>query len=75
MTRPTAAPEPVNCSTNQEQGDDGELVPEICDAQPQAKAAGTRDRAMERQQQSCHHFLLLCTFARVTAGDFLFNLI
>jgi len=40
-----------------------------------AKAAGTRDGAMARQPQSFHHFLLLCAFARVPAGVFLFNLI
>jgi hypothetical protein len=57
-----------------EQGDDGELVPEIRDAQPQPKPL-KRDGAMERQQQSSHHFLLLCTMARVPADAFLFNLI
>jgi hypothetical protein len=40
-----------------------------------AKALETWEGAMERQQQSFRHFLLLCTFARGRAGAFFFNFI
>jgi hypothetical protein len=45
------------------------------DVQPQPKPLERGIAQMEHQRQSFHHFLLLSTFARVTAGDFLFNLI
>jgi len=68
MTSPTAAPEPVNCCTNHSKPRDRR-----CSAQ--AKAfwnAGWRTGAPPAVVSS---LFTLCTFARVPAGAFLFNLI
>jgi hypothetical protein len=50
MTRPTAAPEPLNCSTNQSKAMMMNWSPRYEMLSP-AKAAGTRYGAMERKQQ------------------------
>ncbi len=74
MTRPTAGPEPVNCNTNQSKTMMVNWSPRykmLSPSQSRWNAGGV----MERQQQPFRHFLLLCTFARVPAGAFRFNLI
>ena len=74
MTRPTAAPEPVNCSTNHSKAMMVNWSPryEMLSPSQSRWKAGSRNGAPIPVVSS---LFTLCTLARVLAGAFPFNLI